>query len=196
MIRYNLKLLDWNNIGIKKNRCLANTKRLFWMSNINLGACAADSLIYCDKFDIKNIDIGDILVIGKNNYSIGGASKEYWHIGVIKEVKEECLIMSDWEKAYPNLKISFSNLKKDKWGIITPEKIIKLGATKIKEKDLIPNIIQIMTNYKQLFESKYSKSSIFNDLEWASKNLTNGEQIAYFIAIWFERLKEQIKKEI
>lgn len=191
--QYDLNKLDFWNKTIAKNWCLANTKKIFWMLNVFLWASASDAIIYCDKKDLNTFRVWDILIIGKNSpvFSTSPAWLTYWHIWVIMNIDDNYIIMNDWKLAYPNLKISIQKLKKWNYWAISPMKIIELWATKITKNDLYSNIITAMiNNYKEIFNKEYPNgSTIFKDLESASKDLITPEQITYFIAIWLERLK-------
>ena len=91
-----------------------------------------------------------------------------------------------------------ADITKRKWDV-WPNFFLNQGFKGLEEyKNYIGSlltIVVIMTNYKELFEKKYWKSSFFNDMEGAAKNLTSPEQIAYFLAIWLERVKEYIDKK-
>lgn len=191
--QYDLSKLDFWNKTIAKNWCLANTKKIFWMLNVFLWWSAAEAIIYSDKKDFKTFRVWDVLIIWKNSpvFSNSPAWKTYWHIWVIISIDENNVIMNDWQLAYPNLKINIQKLLKWTYWVISPSKMIDLGATKIKKEDLYSNIIiNMINNYKEIFKKEFPNgSSIFKDLDSASKDLTTPEQIAYFIAIWLERLK-------
>lgn len=186
--------LDWNNKNIKKDWCLLNTKYLFWMSQVNMGPDANSSLKYTSwNLDISTYWIGDILVIGSNSpvFTKSPAGTKYWHIGVIIGEDKDYIIMSDGRNAYPNLHISKFLLQKWKYWIITPQKMIELGATRITLQDthdLNYNkpTMNTIWYYEKIFNEVYKTTNIYWNMDEAKKQLWD---VAFFIAIGLERLK-------
>jgi len=120
MIRYNLKLLDFNNNNIQKNWCLRNTRYIFWI-NKWLEASADLMKKYITNFDKESFDIGDTLVLDIWFKWLNSEWSKYWHIWVITEDKWTYWIMNDGTNSYPNLKIYKKDIRNKIWmvGFVT-----------------------------------------------------------------------------
>ena len=129
-------------------------------------------------------NVGDIVIWNPT------ATNKYWHIWIV----------DNWTTSSKLCVIEQNASKGDgKWiwrdTVTYREKTYDTVNCFFRYKDFNKIIQTVMTNYKELFEKKYWKSSFFNDMEGAANNLTTPEQIAYFLAIWLERVKDYIDKK-
>lgn len=87
-----------------------------------------------------------------------------------------------------------ADLTKRKWDV-SPAFFTNQGLKDLQAyKDYILTL-QIMNDYKKIFEEQFPEGSqIFKDLDGAARDLTNPQQIAYFIAIGFERTIKLLQK--
>jgi len=118
------------------------------------------------------------------------STNPYWHIWLV-----------DFWSSDKELKVLEQNASTWNWSGIWQDAVrAKTKSYKdvicfFRHKSLNFNIQSFMNNYKEIFKKNFPNgSTIFSDLEWASKDLTTPEQVAYFIAIWLERLKNQIQE--
>lgn len=114
----------------------------------------------------------------------------YWHIWIVDywtNSSKLCVIEQNASKG------DGSWTGKD--AVTYREKSYNNVACFFRHKNTSNLINTIMTNYKEIFTKEYWKSDFFSDMDGAAKNLTSPEQIAYFIAIWLQRVKEYIDKK-
>lgn len=126
---------------------------------------------------------GDVVIWNKTS------TNPYWHIW-----------LADFWCTYKELKVIEQNASTGNWSWIGQDAVrAKTKSYKdvicfFRHKSLNFNIQEFMNNYKEIFLKNFPNgSSIFSDLEGAARDLTTPEQVAYFIAIWLERLKSQIQ---
>jgi len=133
----------------------------------------------CDKFDTP--EVWDVIVMKQKNKYFK-ASKAwtqdwywYWHVAVVSKVNWNILTITDWPTSF-----IFNIDKKFIDWYITPKKMIQLWSKiKIEEKKL--------WKYEEIFKNNFGESTIYKDLDSAKEIFWD---IAYFIAIWLERIKK------
>ena len=184
---YNLKLLDFSKA--KKNWCAANVALAFWTKAL---WNAYDWVKYIDK---KLPDVWDVVVVDRYNiklYPKKDAWYNYWHVAVITAIEWDYITTSDWY--YTKYRFNKNNAA---W-FISPEKMIKLGAKNIKLSDITYVTQEDLNNiakkwyYEEIFNKEFGwKSSIYKNMSLAKKSFWD---IAYFLAIWLERINKNNKQ--
>lgn len=190
-----LAKLNWTSA--KKYWCALNVATAFGIT------CPWNANDYLKLSDHKDPYIWDVIVMDKWNKYFPKTAPwtqdwyNYWHVAVIKTVKKNTsnnsytLFITDWPNSF-NFPIDSKYID---W-YISPQKMIELGAKNISLSDLDINIQEELKNstldksmgyYEAIFKKEYPNgSTIYKDMEDSEKRLWD---IAYFTAIWIERLK-------
>lgn len=162
-----LNKLDWSDS--KKDECAGNVRKAFWINKTLWNAYE-----WVKYIDTKTPEVWLVAVIDRWVYWNSSDNwNKYWHVAVITDIDSAAgkIRLFDGPNAYH----FWTNIKNISW-YITLKKMNELGSP-------ITNNVWF---YEEIFKREIKKSSFFNDLETAKSKLGD---VAYFVAIWLERTK-------